>query len=173
MPSTTSTACFGGISRICRFARVVTCEYGPPQRSVEVGQPRELPVFQNAVRNAQPAHIRVLRGGDVKQAVIAPAEIVGGLGRRVRFRLLLQPVVGVERMLLALEFFLLGELAAGSRDLVLRLEVDRVGPDGFALAARQGAARRARCVEAGDEAFEVALLLGGEIARHVTPPVSA
>ena len=81
----------------------------------EIGDAGELPVLQDAVRNAQPAHVGVLRGRDVEQPVIAPAEIVGGLRRLVLLRLLLQPVVGIERMLLALELLLIGELAARRR----------------------------------------------------------
>ena len=145
---------------------------GPAAALREIGDAGELPMLQDAVRNAQPAHVGVLRRRDVEQAVIAPAEIVRGLRRLVLLRLLLQPVVGVERMLLALELLLVGELAARRRDAVLRLEMDRVGSGRLALAAGQRAARRARGVEAGDEAFEIAFLVGGEIAGHVTPPIA-
>ena len=110
----------------------------------EIGDARELPVLQNAVRNAQPAHVGVLRGRDVKQAVVAPAEIVRGLRRLVRLGLLLQPVVGIERMLLALELLLLGELAARGRDPVLRLEMDRVGSGRLAALPPGKAPRVAR-----------------------------
>ena len=72
---------------------------------------------------------------DVEQAVIAPAEIVGGLRRLVLLGLLLQPLVGVERVLLALELLLVDELAAGRDRAVLRLEVDGVGADRLASRA--------------------------------------
>ena len=54
----------------------------------EVGEARELPVLQDAVRDAQPAHVGVLRRRDVEQAVVAPAEIVGALGKLAVSRLL-------------------------------------------------------------------------------------
>ena len=60
---------------------------------------------QDAVSDAQPAHVGSLRRRDIKQPVIAPAEIVGRLRRIVVARLLLQACVGIERMLLALDFF--------------------------------------------------------------------
>ncbi len=127
---------------------------------------------ENAVRDAQPAHVGALRRCAVEQAVVAPAEIVGRLRGFVLSGLLLQPLIGVERMLLALEFLLVGKLAAGLDGAVLRFEVDRVGADrlgcgGGGLAV----SRRARDLEAGGEALQVALLLGREIAGHgVTPP---
>ena len=137
----------------------------------EVGEARELPVLENAVRDAQPAHVGGLRGRDIEQPVVAPAEIVRRLGRFVLARLLLQPLVGVEWMLLALEFLLVGELAAGRRDSSCALMWIASGPVGSARPPlRSLAARGARRVEAGHEAFEVALLVGREIAGHVTPP---
>src|SRR5258708_7390501 len=76
-------------------------------------------------------------------------------------------------MLLALELLLIGQLAAARRDAILRLDVDRIRSGRLALRAwRKHATRRARRVEAGDEAFEVALLVGGKIAGHIRPPVS-
>ena len=91
---------------------------GPAAALREVGDAGELPVLQDAVRDAQPAHVGALRRRDVEQPEIAPAEIVGRLRRLVLLGLLLQPLIGVERMLLALELFLVGELAArrGRRD---------------------------------------------------------
>ena len=110
----------------------------------EIGDAGELPVLQDAVRDAQPAHVGVLRRRHVEQAVVAPAEIVGGLRRLVVLRLLLQPRIGVERMLLALELFLVGELAARRRRAVLRLEVDRVRPGRLAPCPPGSAPRVAR-----------------------------
>ena len=136
----------------------------------DIGKARELPVRQDAVRNAQAAHIGGLRRRDIEQAEIAPAEIVGGLRRLVLLRLLAQLRIGIERMQLALEFLLVGELAAGRDRAVLRLDVDGVGPDRLALAAPPVPLGDARGREAGHEAFEIALLVGGEIAGHVRPP---
>ena len=89
----------------------------------EIGQARQLPVLDDAVRNAQPAHVGVLRRRDIEQPVIAPAEIVGGLGKLVVRRLLLQTRIGVERMLLALELLLVGQLLAGREHAILRRDV--------------------------------------------------
>src|SRR5271170_2286546 len=88
MPSTMLIAFLGSISRICRLARVVTWA-------------------------KQPAHIGLLGRRAVEQAEEAPAEIVVGLGRFVGCHLGLELLIGVERMLLALKFLLVGELAAG------------------------------------------------------------
>ena len=101
----------------------------------DIGHARKLPMLEDAVGNAQPAHVRVLRRRDVEQPEIAPAEIVGGFRRLVFRRLLLQPLVGVEGMLLALEFFLIGEFAAGGENAILRLDVDGVGSGRLTCAA--------------------------------------
>src|SRR6266702_6562243 len=138
-------------------------------------------VFEDAVRNAQPAHIVLLRRGAVEQAEKAPAEIVVGLGRFVFCGLLLQPLVAVERMKLAFELFRIGELAAGFEDAVLRPQRRGIWPERFHGSG--GAARRSRrrtwrhsiavCrtqtlrdLQSGHEAFEITLLLWFEIARH-------
>jgi len=84
-------------------------------------------VLHDPVRDPQPAHVGILRRRDVEQAVIAPAEIVRRTGRRIVERLLPQPRIGVERMLFALEFFLVDKLLAGGNDLVLRLDMRPVG----------------------------------------------
>src|SRR5262249_22077514 len=75
-------------------------------------------------------------------------------------------------MQLALEFLLLGELAAGGEDAILRAQMRGVGAarlrrlcspaDGSAGALARGLGD----LQAGDETFEVTLLLGVEIARH-------
>ena len=134
----------------------------------DVGEAGELPMLEDAVGDAQAAHVRALRRRDIEQAIEAPAEIVGGLGRLVAARLILQALIGIERMLLALEFLLVGELAAGRNDAVLRPDVHRI------RTRRLGFRRRAapRCPgggQAGHEAFEVALLVGAEVAGHGPP----
>ena len=139
----------------------------PAQPLGEVGHAGKLPVFQNAVRNPQPAHVGILRRGDVKQSVIAPAEIIGRRRRRVVERLLLQPRIGVERMFLALELFLVGELFARGCDLVLRLDMrgfrsDRLRIRLAGIAATEAASDPAD-LQPGGKAFEVALLLIGKV----------
>ncbi len=56
----------------------------------KIGKAGELMRAEDAVRNAQPAHIAVLRRRDIEQAEIAPAEIVLGfrelLGVALRLR---------------------------------------------------------------------------------------
>src|SRR5262245_32464782 len=86
----------------------------------EVRHPGKLPMLQYAVGNAQAAHVGLLRRGAVEQAEEAPAEIIVGLGRFVGGRLLLEPLVAVEGMLLALELLLVGELAASLENTILR-----------------------------------------------------
>ena len=107
----------------------------------EVGEARELPVLEDAVRNPQAAHVRALRRRDVEQAVVAPAEIVRRLRRFVLLGLLLQPAIGVERMLLALELLLVVELAAGFDGAVLRAQMLGVGTGRLRCAGCAAAAR--------------------------------
>ncbi|MHC2265239.1 hypothetical protein ACVILJ_000622 [Bradyrhizobium diazoefficiens] len=89
-----------------------------------------------------------------------------GLGRRIVERLLSQPRIGVEGMLVALELLLVGELLARGDDLVLRLDVHgiRTGRLGIRLA---GAATKTATdpadLQTGREAFEIALLLVGKV----------
>ena len=52
----------------------------------EIGEARELPVREDAVGNAQPAHVGLLRRRAVEQAEEAPAEIVVRLRRLVGAR---------------------------------------------------------------------------------------
>ena len=94
----------------------------------EVGEAGELLRLDDPVRDAQPAHVGVLVGRDVEQTEKSPAEIVGRLGIFALRRVLLQALVGVERMLLALELFLIGELAARREHAVLSLERRCVRP---------------------------------------------
>src|SRR5689334_22034190 len=121
---------------------------------------------EDAIRDAQPAHIRVLRRRDVKQSVVAPAEVVGWLGRFVLVGLVLEPGIGVERVLLALELFLLRELAAAGNRLVLRQQMLGVGARRNARRGFARAARRARDLEAGGEPLQIALLLWREVPGH-------
>src|SRR5256885_13518949 len=106
----------------------------------EAREPVELPMGENAVGDAQPTHIGTLRRCAVEQAVVAPAEIVGRLRSFVLGGLLLQPLIGIERMLLALELFLVAQLAAGLDGAVLRFGVDRVGADRLRPGRRRPAA---------------------------------
>ena len=149
--------------------------------SGEIGDAGELPMFENAVRDAKPAHIGFLRRRAVEQAEETPAEIIVGFRRFVFRRLFLQPLVSVERMKLALEFFWIGELAPGLDRAILRAQSRSVGPDrlggGTCSAIRPGGGGRRRAIAAcrtqslcdlqsGHQAFEIALLLWFEIARH-------
>ncbi len=107
----------------------------------QIGDAGKLRGGENAVRHAQPAHVGVLVGRNVKQAEKAPAEIV----RRLRIFVLggevFQPLVGVEGMLLALELLRVGQFAAGLEHAILRLERRRVGTDRLGLRRREPAGR--------------------------------
>src|SRR5581483_4064328 len=105
--------------------------------------------------HAQPAHIGVLGRRYVEQPIELPAEGIGGLWIFVVGGLLLEPAIGIERMLLALELLLFGELAPGFDEAVLRAQVLGVRTGGLGrrwCAAK--AARVARNSETGCEAFE-------------------
>ena len=109
--------------------------------AIALGQIRdagELRGFENAVRHAQPAHEGILVRRHVEQAEEAPAEIVRRLRVDVLGGVILQPLVSVERMLLALELLRVRQLAAGLEHAVLRLERGGVGAD------RLGRGRRSR-----------------------------
>ena len=81
----------------------------------EIGKSGELRGLDDAVRDAQPAHIGVLIGRDVEQAEKAPAEIVRRLGIFALGRMRLEPLIGIERMLLALELFRIGKFSPRRR----------------------------------------------------------
>ena len=69
-------------------------------------------------------------------------------------------------MLLALEFFLVGEFLAGGGDLVLRLDVRGIRPARLSVRLAGAAAEAApdpADLQAGGKAFQVALLLVGKI----------
>ncbi len=135
----------------------------------DVGHAGELPMLEDAVVDAEPAHVGVLRRRDVEQPVVAPAEVVGGLGELVPGDLLLELAVGVERVLLALPLLLVGELLAGLLHLGLRREVLGVRAARRGGAGRRGLRPQPIDVDPRGEAFEIALLLGREVAAHDHP----
>ena len=138
----------------------------------EVGKARQLPVLEDAVGNAQPTHVGLLRRRAVEQAEEAPTEVVVGLRRRVGRSLRLQLPVTVEGMQLALELLGVRELLAGLEKAVLRLQAGAVRADRLAArrspraVARRGPSGGASSLQAGREAFEVELLLCGKVAAH-------
>ena len=93
----------------------------------DIGHAGKLPMLEYAVRQPQPAHIAVLRRRDIEQAVEAPAKIIRRLGVFVPGGELLQPVIGIEGMLLAFEFFRVRQLAAALQDAILRLQRGGIG----------------------------------------------
>jgi hypothetical protein len=133
----------------------------------EIGEAGELPMIEDAVRNLQPAHERVLRRRHVEQPVVAPAKVVLGFRKLAFAGLAAQARVGVEGVLGAFPLLLLVELAAGRDGLVLRLEVARVGAGRLRWdrARPRESAGRASDRDADGEPFEVAFLLGRKI-RH-------
>ncbi len=132
----------------------------------EVGDGGELPVLEDAVVHAHAAHVAVLRRAHVEEAVVAPAEIVLGLRAGARQRDGLQPVVGLERVLGALPLLLVGQLLAG-RDLpVLRLDLFGVGAGRLGGDAGGRPADGPHGAEAGGEAVQPVLLVGGEFHTH-------
>src|SRR6266436_9757075 len=84
-----------------------------------IGHAFKLRSFKNPIGNAKPAHVGVLGGGAVEQAEEPPTKIIVRLGRRVGGGLGFEFFVAVEGVQLALEFLLVGELAARFRHLVL------------------------------------------------------
>src|SRR6478609_7646175 len=86
----------------------------------EIRDRGELPMFDYAVRDAQPAHIARLRRRDIEEPVIAPAEIVFRFRWVAGERLLAHPLICIQRMLGALPFLLVDELFAIGSKAVLR-----------------------------------------------------
>ena len=127
-----ATEFFASISRIWIFARVVTCAYPPPYRSARSASPASCAKLQDAVRQSQTAHVGILVGGDVEQSEVAPAEIIRRLRilvfRGVRF----QPLVSIERVLIALELLRVRQLAACRNDAILRFARGGLGTDRLA-----------------------------------------
>ena len=115
----------------------------------------------------KPAHVGILRRRDIEQAVIAPAEIIRRVRRRVVERLLLQPRIGIERMLLALEFSWSASFLPEAVTLSCALICAASGPArlGIRLAGVTAAeaAPDPADLQPGGKAFEVALLLVGKV----------
>ena len=111
----------------------------------EIGEAGELPVREDAVRDAQPAHIGALRRRAVEQAEEAPAEIVVGLRRLVLGRLRFELLVAVERIELALEFLRVRQLAARLDDAILRAQRRGVRADRLGRRLRRPIPARGRC----------------------------
>jgi hypothetical protein len=139
----------------------------------EVGDAGEL--LEDAVGNAQPAHVGLLGRRAVEQAEEAPAEIVVGLGRLIGRGLGLELLIAVERVQFALELLLVGKLAAGLDDAILGGDVRRIRAGhcrrrrcacGCRAGGARKAARRLRDLQAGHEALEITLLLRLEITGH-------
>lgn len=109
----------------------------------DVGETSGLMCEDNAARQAQAQHERVLVGRDVEKAVELVPEDVEPFrkpsGRGVGGDL----IPHVERVLLALGDFLGGELSAGSNGPILRFVMDRhrVGPVGICRGRCRGASR--------------------------------
>ena len=138
----------------------------------EIGNAGELCGLENPVRDAQPAHVGVLIRRNVEQTEEAPTEIVRRLWVFIWPRAP-SSALGIEGMFVALELFLIGKFAAGSERAVLRFERRSVGAGRLGWRRRSGRSRRnsagnASCrlgdLHAGNEPFEIALLLGVEIA---------
>src|SRR5262249_6508611 len=97
----------------------------------EIAHSGKLPVLEDAVRNSQPAHVSRLVGRAVEQTEEAPAEIVVCLGRFVLRCLRLEPLVAVEGMQLALEFFRIGKFFSFLDDAILRAQMRGIRADGL------------------------------------------
>src|SRR6478735_8933448 len=113
-------------------------------------------MLEDTVRHAKAAHVGILCRRDIKQPVVFPAEGVGGLRELVLVRLLLEARIGVKRVLLALDLFLLVELAAGGDRTVLREQMLSIGAGwnrrrGLAAEPAPGT----RDLKARGEAFEI------------------
>jgi hypothetical protein len=112
-------------------------------------------------------HVGILVGRDVKQPEVAPTEIIGRLRILVFRGVRLEPLVRVEGMLVALEFFRIRQLAAGGEHAILCLARGGLGTDRLDRQRVRGCAnslRRLGDLQARDEAFEISLLFGLEVA---------
>ena len=129
----------------------------------------ELPVREDAVRQAQPAHEGAVGGGEEEEPVEAPAEVVEALGELAGGRLRSQTRIGIEGMLVALGLLLGGDFLAVRLEARHGGEVCRFrsrGCRGTAEPAqRLEAGRGARGLQARHEAFQIALLLLAEVLR--------
>src|SRR4029450_3717329 len=97
----------------------------------EVADACELPVLEDAVGDAQAAHICRLVRCAVEQTVKSPAEVIVGFRRLVVCGLRFQALIAVERMQLALELLRIGKLLAFFDEAILRAQMSRIGSHGF------------------------------------------
>src|SRR5215475_7113519 len=135
----------------------------------EVADAGELPVLEDAVGDAQPAHISRLVRCAVEQTVKSPAEVVVSFRRLVVCGLHFQPLIAVERMQLALELLWVGKLLAFFDEAILRAQMSGIGSHGFGrssaiTAVTRRRASRTRDLQSRHEAFQIALLFGIEFA---------
>src|SRR5206468_2133089 len=119
----------GPISRIWRFARVVTSTWPPPWRR-EVAHAAELPRREHASGDPEPAHEGILRRGDVEQARELVQEDVSILGKDAPAGIGPDLVPEGEPVLVALGLLLLRERLARGEESVLGLGVDLLRPGG-------------------------------------------
>ncbi len=135
----------------------------------EIGHGGELPMVEDPVMDPHAQHVGILRRRHVEQPVVAPTEIVRRLRKLVFGCLLLEAMVGVERMLVAFPLLLVDELLAGGLGLRHRGEMRRVRP-GRHRRTRAAAGRlQPSDLDARCEPFEIALLLGREFTAHDGP----
>ena len=145
----------------------------------DIGDAAQLMGVEDAVRDPQPAHERVLRRRYVEQSVELVQEYVGALGEAAGFGVGAHLVPHVERVFGALGHFLGGELLAGGEEAILRGAVD-----GFGTRGNRFGGRHCRCAvgagngrrrtrpgasarqQPGEEALEIAFLLLGEVRAH-------
>ncbi len=142
-----------------------------------VGHAFKLRGLENPIGNAKPAHVGVVGRGAVEQAEEPPTKIIVWLGRGIGGGLGLKLFIAVEGVQLALEFLLVGELAARFRPLVLSppmggIRTGRLGRRrrGSRTISARDVACGLRDLQAGHKAFEIALLLGLEITGHCLVP---
>ena len=145
----------------------------PAVRLGEVRHAAKLPRIDDAARKAKPAHIAILRRGDVEHAQRLHQEHVRALGKLAGFRTALHLIPQIERILLALGGLFLGQFLSGVGDPILRLEMNRFRPGwqrrlgarrlalGLGLIARTGI--RTVQSRADRKASEVLLLLFGKV----------
>src|ERR1700730_7943994 len=134
----------------------------------ESGYPRELPMRQNAIGDAQATHVTVLGRRDIEETEKPPTEIIGRLRIFVTRGLAAQLVIRIEEMLFALPLFLIDEFLAGPDRLVLGQQMRRIGTHWCWLRRglrRVGGSQKSIAsprVDSGNETFEIALLFGSE-----------
>ncbi len=134
----------------------------------EIGEAGELMRAQNAVGHAQPAHERVLRRRDIKEAVEFMAEDVEPFREAPGGDVLAHRVPEVERMKLALCLLLGGELAAAGDGAVLGRAMD-VGGGGSGWRGQRKLRRTPRH-HAAQKPLEILLLLFAKagLSAHAT-----